>query len=365
MKYLSFFVFFHLIIWAAQTVAVEAREDAVPGSRYTSARGAAMGDAFLPLADDASALFYNPADITKVRKTGLELMNLSIYGDPGYFSGMSATNFFKIPSLSSYQSVLASNPGQMAGVGASFLPAFFTRGFGFGLLTQTQLSATVNPGGAIHYRSLYQLIPTAGFGIRLAEGIVRLGYSIQFVNEALGDVTVPSGTSPLGYNRGLSQGSALSHQLGATLTMPWTYLPALSIVARNVGGTHYNSTSLIQFSPNPTGAPPTDPMSLDASLSCQNKLGYGSYFNFVGELRDFTDESGISILGRAAIGTEYSFRDQFFLRAGWGSGYPSAGIGLRQGKGELSLTWYSEELGQSYHSLRDQRYMVQYTVKAF
>jgi hypothetical protein len=67
-----------------------------------------------------------------------------------------------------------------------------------------------------------------------------------------------------------------------------------------------------------------------------------------------------------ALGAEFSFRDMFYLRAGWGSGYPSLGLGLKRANGgELSLTWYSEEIGSGYHSIRDLRYLFQYQVKAF
>jgi hypothetical protein len=367
MKYLSFFIFFCLIFgqfWIPYSVA---NEDPVPGSRFTSARGAAMGEAYEPLADDGpSALFYNPASLTKIRKTDFELMNLSLYGNAGWLTNSNGTSFFKITSLSSYQSTLASHPGVLAGTGAQYVPSFYTKGFAFGLLLQSQTAAVQNADGSIHYRSTYQLIPTAGTGIKLANGIVRLGYSLQYVNEAVGDVTVPaSGTGTLGYNQGLAQGSALSHTLGATITMPWQYLPSASLVARNVGGTHYSSNSLYQFTPNSTGAPATENMSLDSAFMLQPKLGNGSYWNLVAEYRDMTNSSGIDYLGRIAFGSEFALRDSIFLRAGWGSGYPSAGLGVKTKKGELSLTWYSEELGTSYHDLRDQRFMLQYSVKAF
>jgi hypothetical protein len=169
----------------------------------------------------------------------------------------------------------------------------------------------------------------------------------------------------LGFNQGLAQGSGISNTIGATVTMPWQYLPSASLVARNVGSTHYSTNSLYSFTPNSTGAPPTEVMSLDSAFSIQPKLGNGSYFNFVGEYRDMTGTSGISYLGRFALGAEFAIRDSLFFRAGWGSGYPSGGFGIKDKKGELSLTWYSEELGSSYHAFRDQRYLLQYAVKAF
>jgi hypothetical protein len=326
-----------------------------------------MGDAYLPLADDgASALFYNPADLGKIRKTDFELMNVSIYGDSGWINNFgNNASFYKVTSLSSYQSTLNANPGVTAGAGGAYLPSFYTKGFAFGILAQTQVSAIKNVDGSYTYRSTYQMIPTVGTGLTLASGIVRIGYSLQLVDEAVGTNNVPASSTNLGYNQSLAQGTGVSQMIGTTVTMPWQYLPAASFVARNLGGTHYSTASLVNFTPNSTGAPPEDKMSFDAALSMQPKIANGSYFNLVLEDRDITDTSGMSILGRVALGAEMSIRNSFFLRAGWGSGYPSAGIGIRDKRGEFTLTWYSEEIGQSYHDMRDERYLFQYAIKAF
>ena len=48
-----------------------------------------------------------------------------------------------------------------------------------------------------------------------------------------------------------------------------------------------------------------------------------------------------------------------------GEGYPSAGVGFKMKKGELNLTWFSEEIGTYYHSQRDVRFMFQYQMRAF
>ena len=64
--------------------------------------------------------------------------------------------------------------------------------------------------------------------------------------------------------------------------------PRCSIVARNIGGTHYSTLAHVYFTPNSTGAPADEPMSWIAAFSMQPKLGNGSYFNIVVEDRDIT-----------------------------------------------------------------------------
>src|SRR6185312_1135280 len=132
------------------------------------------------------------------------------------------------------------------------------------------------------------------------------------------------------YNQNIAQGSAFSHTLAYALTLPYRYLPQLDIVARNVGGTHYQSSSLWKFAPNPTGTPPSEQTSFDASFSLFTKNRGVSQGNYVLELRDLSNTSHITMLGRVAGGFEYTFFDTVAFRAGYGSGYPNAGIGLKR-----------------------------------
>lgn len=346
-----------------------AREDIVPGSRYVPAEAAAMGDAFLPLATDpASALFYNPAGLGRARGFQASLFNLQLYGNTGYFGGFSSQHpgFYKVTSLSSYLPDLKRNPGSSQGVGMSFLPSFYWKGFAFGMLAQSQIAGRYNTDGTVSYRSVYQLIPAAGTGIRLADGIVRLGYSVQWVNQASGKVSnVPESTVPLGYNQGLTKGSALSHTIGFALTLPYRYLPELDIVGRNLFNTRFQGTSIMPLVSNSIGTPADEQMTFDVSLSMVQKLGSGAQFTWVFEDRDFTSRSQVSLLGRIAIGLQFDFRQALFLRGGWGSGYPSAGIGLKRKLSEFSLSWASEEVGNGYHDQRDTRFLLQYEVRAF
>lgn len=272
-------------------------------------------------------------------------------------------NAYKIYSLGSYAPTVSGKEGSYPGVGGAIFPNFFSRYFAFGVLAQSQVMSEAS-GDDIRYRSKYQFIPTFGTGIRLASGIVRFGYSFQWVNQASGDVTAPL-ESGIGYNKSLEQGSALSHNLGAALTFPVRYLPSLNVVARNVMGAKYTEMKFFKIVNESTGLPADEEMTIDASFSFQPKLGRGSYMNFVLQDRDVTNRSGVPIHGRLAVGAEFSYRDQFFLRGGWSGGYPSAGIGLKRRQAEFSFAWHSEEIGTGYKDQRDSRFLVHYQIRVF
>lgn len=361
------------LTWAGGGAA-RAREDLVPGSLYTSARGSALGDAFLPLADDAgSALFYNPAGLAYPKKghhsskLTLEPLNIELYAGSGYLgqANVMQPGTMNGMSLGSIAPALAANPGRYSSMGYSVLPSFQYKGLAVGLLYQTQVGAVNNGNGTLSYRSNYQVIPTAGYAISLARGMVRIGYSIQWIQQAgMPLTTVPVG-SATSFSQGVYQGSAISHNIGYALTLPYRNSPQLDLVARNIGGLHYSGWSLTQFSNSSLGAPMDQAASYDASLSFLHKSGRYGKLNVVAEFRDITDTSNVPVQGRLATGVEYTVRNTVSLRGGYGSGYPSAGIGILNPRGEFDLTYMSEDVGLTYHALRDTRYVMQYQLRAF
>ena len=345
----------------------------IPAPRFQSGREAALGGAYLPIGEDvASALFNNPADVARFKNSHLDTLNVIFYGNRGYTDtlsfGMNGTNLLDVFALGTSANTLYSNPYRLSGAGVSVMSGYaFKNLFAVGLLWQTNVAA-YSDGSNVTYRSLYQLIPTASVGTRLASGIVRIGYNVQWVSQAVtpkAGITLAHGSTSMSYTNQLYQGSGLSHNAGFAMTLPIAMLPSFNLVARNILGTTYSMPSLLTFSPNSPGAPPSDPMSFDASFSLQPKLGSGMYMNWVMEYRDISNTSGVAPLGRFCLGMELSFADRFFVRAGWGANYPSMGIGLRYGKGDINLTYYNEEYGVQYNSFREPRFLGQFLIRAF
>lgn len=328
-----------------------ARQDLIPGSRYTSARIAGMGDTGLTMSDDVvSSLFYNPANLAKnSREFVIEPLNLAGYLNLNYLSGfgLNNVNMFNLPAW---------RPSSFQGYGGSAAVSFGFKYFFAGLLAQSQVAGQV--GATTRYRTLYQLIPTVGAAYGLADGILKIGYSLQWVSSVIGNVS--NAANGAHFNTNTQQGSFFSNTAGVTLTLPMAYLPQVSFVARNLVPLPAMGFSLLPVASPSAGLPATEPMSFDVSAAIQPKFGRGAAASFVLGYRDLTNSSGMAFIGHLSIGAELMIRDTFMLRAGYSSGYPSAGFGVRTKSMDFNFAWYTEELSSQYLGQADMRFLLQY-----
>ncbi len=335
-------------------------------SRYFSARGVALGGAFLPLGDDiASGLFWNPAVLGKIRKPEFEFWNVSFDGNQNYFSLVDA-HFYQVIDLKNWAPILQRVPNTLSQVGGAFFPNFgFPLGsfnLGCGLLIQSRWMAESEGANSLTYQSLYQWIPAVGIGFQAFKSFLRMGYSLQWVNQASGKQTVDTTLNPVSYALGLGKGSALSHQLGIAFSIPSPWMPSFNFVLRNIGGAHFQSGGWMPFSVISNTLPPDEPMTLDASWNASSRVGKGLRATVVIGYSDITHPTFNVLSHQMALGLEFGYRETFFVRTGWQNGYLSAGIGLKKPTASLSLSFATESIPNWNQT--DTRFLFQYQMKA-
>ncbi len=354
-------VFILLSLFAALGEASAwARQDSILGSRYTSARSAGMGDTgFGFLSDVAGGLFYNPAALARAPGFVIEPLNIALQVSHNYitnlnfnFAGNTALNFYNVMNLAGYQTPT------YQGIGGQVLPSLGWRFVSFGILLSSETGQMLT-AGSLRYRTTYQLIPTIGAGFRIADGVLKLGYSFQWVNSVVANVTGGSAAGAA-YNANARQGSGFSQNAGATITFPMAFLPQIHFVVRNILGAPYIPFSILPLANGSIGVPTTDPMSMDLSIGIQPKFGMGSSLQVVLAWRDITDASAVPFLAHLAAGAEFLIKDTVFIRAGLSGGRPSAGFGIKTKRSEFNFAWYCEEIGGGYLTQGDVRYMLQY-----
>jgi len=338
--------------------------DRVQGSRFVSGRCAALADSCAPTAMvPTEALMVNPVGIAKIQGFHFEPLLLQAQVNRTVTKHFPRTST-GIYDLDSMKDPLMAQPGLSPGGSFSIFPNIGFRGFAAGVLYQRSVRASYD-GTNIVGVSRSQFIPTVGTGFRLASGVLRFGYSLQWVNQASGEVTALPTATDISYGRNLPQGNGLSHNGGFALTLPYRYLPVLTGVARNVGGLKYSRGGVVHFTKDPGGAPATEKASYDAGIGWIYKTPLGVKLAFQGMMRDLSNVSDATYAKRAAVGLEVEIMWSLKLRAGYGSEYPSAGIGFEFMKSNLDIAWTSEDIGTRNSPVRDQRYILQYAFRLF
>jgi hypothetical protein len=364
-----------LVLFLAAAFAAAAQPFTAETPPFPSARLAAMGGTHAALADDISVLFVNPAGFRSVRPQ-FAVAELSANLSGPVFSiadlvlritgGANPLSLLADPSVQSlltslYASAIVNGPLSFGYVGDGL-------GFGFfnssGLAFSTQgtvptLSASLGENLAFVGGYAFRIpLPDAwkstldlGVSVKaMASGRIALSESILGVFSLLAS---PSANLLLSQPFVLDVGFGLD----AGVLYSWNSILSVGIVGRDLYAPVVRNTyaSLTGFT---SGATPVlgyglAPIDLSAGVVFTPPLGaLSSYLSDLKVALDYSDildflthpSTAANPVLHVGLGAEVVLLDILALRAGFGDGYFSAGLGLNLTVFRLNLTMYGSEL---------------------
>ena len=333
-----------------------------PQVRYVSSVSESMSGVILPMGDEVgNAIMNNPAALAKYAGYRSEPLNLNFIANSGIVSNLTSTlgNTFSLGGLSSS---LNSNANSEFGLGFSNMTAFSWNGFGLGILLQEHSRAT-SDGTNVNYYVVSQLIPSVGYGFGMARNLIRVGYSLQFVNQTSGPASGVSDSSAK-FLSGLQKGTGLSHNVSLNFAFPVTYLPTFSFIARNLGGLHFTSGGILPRGSNITGVPSSEQMTVDAAFDFMVRISGNFKSHWYFEYKDFTKKSNFSTsFERLSTGLDLSVSPNVSFRGGMtGIAEFSTGISYRSDHSEIALAYYKEKTPFSTTPSWDSKFALQYKI---
>lgn len=347
-----------ILIFCLASVEVNARPYNYPQTRYISARGHSLGGMTLPLTDEVTnCLFNNPACLAKNMAIQGDVLNLNLEMNSGAVGHFGLTTINSL-SLSGMKPTLDGNVDELNGMGFGLSTAFSWGGISAGLLVQERVVALFD-GTEYHYSTVSQTIPAVGIGIPLARGVVRLGYSLQLVNETSGIVTT---TVPNSFMDGLNEGMGLSHNASVNFVFPFRFLPTVSLAAKNIFGVNYSGGALLGRASAPVGAPAVEPMTLEAALDFQVRISGTAKTHWYLQYKDMASATSLPLLEKLSYGLEIAFNKNFGIQTGFNETQFSLGLGYRGDRSAISLSWYNDQNPLPVGLYWDTRYQLQYTL---
>jgi len=346
-----------------------ARDYLYPEERYESPEAAALGGITLPLTNEAgNNLMNNPAGLAQTSSLRAEPLNLSLQMNSNSASNLATTQLksFTLGGIASTMNQTANNNIPF-GLGFSNMSAFSWHGFGAGILLD-EFSRAQSNGSTVKTQVVSQMVPTVGYGFGLARNIIRIGYSLQYVNQTEGSASQASNSSA-SFLSGLQKGSGLSHNVSINFAFPFTFRPTFTFMVRNIGGLTYGSSSLLPLGTNIAGVPGNEPMTIDMAFDFMVRMGASVKSRFYFEYQDFSSQTAIpNIFDRFKTGFDLSFSD-LVVRGGMTGLLQLSAGGIAQFSGGVAYRGQSSEIGFTYYhepnpfgSIWDTRYALQYKI---
>ena len=338
----------------------QAQSTFYPGIRYISPYSEGMGGVTLPLSEEVgNSLFNNPAALARNSKFRAEILNLSLDANSGVLGSLGLSTL-KMTSLGGMSTTLNSNINKLYSAGFGNLTAVSWGGFAAGILFQQRVRA-YSDGTIAHYETTQDFVPTVGYGLSLARGVMRLGYSLQYVNKTTG-TSQGNSDSSASFMNGMQEGHGFSSNASVNFVFPFAYLPTFSLLGRNLLGLHYTSGSLLPRAKNSAGLPPDEATSVDEAFNLTVRVSSSIKSFWFLQYKDLTSTAHLPFLERFNLGLDLALSQSFSLRTGITGNQFSAGLGYRSPSSEISLAWYHERSPFSSIGYWDTRYALQYKV---
>ncbi len=343
-KNLRLFTALFITGWISSVHAALDFEDHAFPEFVTSARALAMGNAYISKVDDAWAAFYNPAGLGTVRKPSLHLANAHLEASQGLLNVVSDGPAYKIPEnyLDSYdgqelREKLAKNPGKLAHSRANFFPNFTARGITLGYLFSQRNRAIVNDDAENKFEIAERRDhgPVFALNASLFGGVLKLGASGTYLfRRELYKSFDPDEEINISHSMDYKEGRGLQVVGGARLTLPFTYLPTFSAVLRNATNNGWEGVG-------DGGAPEKIKQTVDVGFSITPQIGKVTRLHMEVDFKDLNNSYDTDSKRRLGAGMELDINRRLFLRAGYGDGWGSGGIGVRTRTFILDLTTYA------------------------
>lgn len=355
-------IYFLTFLISMPSWAILEFEDAANPELVTSARALAMGNAYMGKVDDGWAAFYNPAGLGSVRGLQFHLGNIHLETNSGFLNITSNGAF--TDALSKYQDAFnptklrglhTDNPGNLAHARLQLFPNMTYRGITIGYMyVQQNRSRLQTLASDLELADRVDSGPVIAFSASLFGGIIKFGATaIHLTRSQLQTDIANDGSVDISKENDYTKGTMTHLTAGTRITLPFRALPTLSMVVRNSSNSDW-------YDPDYTGAPDKIPQTVDYSFSITPNLSRTIRMHMEVGRKDAGDRYNTIPSSRKTVGgIEFDYMRKMFFRLGFGDGWGSTGIGVRNKSFAFDLTSYAiEASGDGYREDEDRRYIM-------
>ena len=334
---------------------------------YSGVRQNGMGGAYTAVVNDETAVLLNPAGLGKIRDATFTIVDPEVTLGAQTGKLFDASNFTEALSFKPQTLLDLSNAkGSLGPTHMKFqiFPSIILENFGFGLHYKLEHDSIAGPNATdytIRYVNDFAL--AMAYNFRFFGGIVKLGVGAKLIDRTEIDAVVPDSTTNLDVENFGAEGMGISATAGLILTAPVMWLPTVSAVVQDVGGTSFTLSDGLF---NQVGDRRPNPVTqkIDAGIGFSPIIGKHVRMSLTGEVHDLTNMSEQQDKAKLYhAGAELNFADFFFLRGGMNQRYYTAGAEFATQQFQLQVASYGEEVGVYPAKKEDRRYVFKFTMR--
>jgi len=140
--------------------------------------------------------------------------------------------------------------------------------------------------------------------------------------------------------------------LGTKLTIPVAFLPTFGVVLRNATNNDWEQIGA-------GGEPDKIPQTIDGAFSITPQIAPITRLHIEVNYKDIGDRYDTSSSRRVGFGAELDFNRRIFIRGGYGDGWGSGGIGVRNKSFIFDLTTYAVDRDSTgFRKQEDRRFVL-------
>jgi hypothetical protein len=332
-------------------------------SLYRGVRPLGMGDAFIALADDENALFYNPAGLSRLSMTQIAVFNPLIEASKESIDLVQDAKDADLDDTGEVADLLRKYVGEHQHFRVGIFPhvGFNVANMGvmIGGLGQGTIDADIRnpvwPEAHVDIITDYGIL--GGVGLKLPLTGLHAGAALKFIQrESLNEVYTATDIAADDFEDRLEDelysGSGLSADIGIIYRLPFVRIfdTDVALVAQNVPemdmGNARDIDTQVHFG-----------LSMEKSFAAFTLISAFDYQDITGAVEENDD-----ISKKIHLGTELKFLRAFSVRAGLNQGYFSAGATMDFWIMRFEFATYAEEVGEYGGQREDRRYVGQVTI---
>jgi hypothetical protein len=328
---------------------------------FRGVRQEGMGGAGIATVDDETALFINPAGLGKIRGPYFSVLNAQIESNVTTQSQLSQNSQYLdfVSNPQDFLNLAKKSPDVHLHGEAQTLPSFVTTNFGIGLYGKYQADGQLmSASNLMQMNYLNDVGAVIGYCFRLFSGRLKIGLSGKIIDRTYVNGTFAGSSTSLAFSNMGREGVGAGWDGSVMLSAPWAWLPSITGVVHDVGGTNF-TLSKGMFN-NGAATPPPQAQVIDLGIGLFPILDKHTRASITAEYDDVLNVVTSDVQEGLHVGGEINFSDIFFLRAGMNEMYWTAGLEFAFGHSQLQLASYGENIGTIPYQTEDRRYVIQY-----